>query len=70
MAVARDQRTDLLQQNMRLLDVFVYRRYHQNSGLEAGEFGQRGLPYRRERDAFLGELESVRGRRILEEIGE
>ncbi|MGA2212776.1 MAG: hypothetical protein ABSH31_05820 [Bryobacteraceae bacterium] len=55
---------------MRLLDVFVDRGYQQNPRLEAVELQSRGFRYRYERDPFFGELESVRGRRILQQIGE
>ena len=61
---------NVIEQNLRLLNVIVHRRNQQNSGFEARKFRQRGLRYGRERQAVFGQLEDVGGRRILKEIGE
>lgn len=70
LAVRRRELMDVIQQNLRLLDVVVQRGDQQHAWFEARESRQRGLGHGRKRETLFGQLEGMSGRRILKEIGE
>ena len=72
MSAARRRRDGLnpFQHCLRLLDVVVHGRNQQDAGIERHEIRLLGFVHPRKRDAVFRLFESVRRRRIFQQIGE